>query len=67
MITIRAAVAPPPSRGARTPLSSVPCKAATSGAATGEGMEVVLGHPTPYTRGDISVGEAMSTTHQALS
>jgi hypothetical protein len=37
------------------------------GAATDEGMEVVLGHPTPYASGDISVGEAMSTTHQALS
>jgi hypothetical protein len=30
-------------------------------------MEVVLGHPTPYVSGDISMGEAMSTTHQALS
>jgi hypothetical protein len=67
MITIHAAVAPPPSRGAHTPLSLVPCKAVASGAAAGEGMEVVLGHPTPYARGDISVGEAMSTTHQALS
>jgi hypothetical protein len=45
----------------------VPHRAATSGAATGEGMEVVLGHPTPYTSGDISVGEAVSTAHQALS
>jgi hypothetical protein len=35
--------------------------------ATGEGMEVVLGHPTPYALGDISVGEAVSTAHQALS
>jgi hypothetical protein len=30
-------------------------------------MEVVLGHPTPYAPGDISVSEAMSTTHQGLS
>jgi hypothetical protein len=30
-------------------------------------MEVVLGHPTPYALGDISVGEAVSTAHQALS
>jgi hypothetical protein len=30
-------------------------------------MEVVLGHPTPYVPDDISVGEAMSTAHQALS
>jgi hypothetical protein len=29
-------------------------------------MEVVLGHPTPYVPGDISLGEAVSTTHQAL-
>jgi hypothetical protein len=43
----------------------VPRKAAV--AATGEGMEVVLGHPTLYASGDISVGEAMSTAHQALS
>jgi hypothetical protein len=30
-------------------------------------MEVVMGHPTPYAPGDISVGEAVSTAHQALS
>jgi hypothetical protein len=30
-------------------------------------MEVVLGHPTPYASGDISMGEAMSTAQQALS
>jgi hypothetical protein len=28
---------------------------------------VVLGHPTPYASGDISVSEAVSTAHQALS
>jgi hypothetical protein len=67
MIVIRTTVAPPPSRGARAPLSSVPRRAAASGAATGEGMEVVLGHPTPYAPGNISVGEAVSTAHQALS
>jgi hypothetical protein len=67
MIAVRVAVAPPPSRGARAPLSSAPRKAAALRAATGEGMEVVLGHPTPYAPGDISVGEAMSTAHQALS
>jgi hypothetical protein len=44
-----------------------PCTAAASGAATGAGMEVVLWHPTPYVSGDISVGEAVSTIHQALS
>jgi hypothetical protein len=67
MITIRTVAAPLPSRGARAPLSSVPRTAAASGAATGEGMEVVLGHPTPYAPGDISMGEAMSTAHPALS
>jgi hypothetical protein len=30
-------------------------------------MEVVLGHPTPYALGNISLGEAVSTAHQALS
>jgi hypothetical protein len=59
MITVHAAAAPPPSHSARAPLSLVPCRVAA--ASTGEGMEVVLGHPTPYTLGDISVGEAMST------
>jgi hypothetical protein len=67
MITVRAAVAPPPSRGARAPLSSAPRRAMASGAAAGEGMKVVLGHPTPYAPGDISVSEAVSTAHQALS
>jgi hypothetical protein len=38
-----------------------------SGAATGKGMEVVLGHPTPYALGNISVCEAVSTAHQAQS
>jgi hypothetical protein len=42
-------------------------RATVSGAATGKGMEVVLGHPTPYAPGDISVGEVMSTAHHALS
>jgi hypothetical protein len=36
MIAVRAAVAPPPSRGARAPPSSAPRRAATSGAATGK-------------------------------
>jgi hypothetical protein len=67
MIAIPMAAAPPLSRGARAPLSLVPRRAAASGDAVGEGMEVVLGHPTPYTLGDISVSEDVSTTHQALS
>jgi hypothetical protein len=49
MIAVHTAVAPPPSRGARAPFSSVPRTAAASGAATGEGMEVVQGIP-PLTR-----------------
>jgi phosphotransferase system IIA component len=67
MITVRTTTAPLPSRGARAPLSSMPHTVAVSGTATGEGMEVVLGHPTPYAPVDISVGEVVSTAHQALS
>jgi hypothetical protein len=67
MIAVHVAMAPLPSHGARAPLSSAPHRAAASGATTGEGMEVVLGHPTPYAPSDISVGEAMSTAHQAMS
>jgi hypothetical protein len=67
MISVRTGAAPPPSRGAHAPLSSAPPRATALGAAAGEGMEVVLGHPTPYAPNDISVGEAMSTAHQALS
>jgi hypothetical protein len=59
--------APPPSHGARAPLLLAPRRATASGAATGKGMEVVLGHPTPNSPGDISMSEAMSTAHQALS
>jgi hypothetical protein len=64
MIAVRTVAAPPPSRGARAPLSSTPRRAAASGAATSKGMEVVLGHSTPS---DISMSEALSTAHQALS
>jgi hypothetical protein len=67
MITVCAAVAPPPSHGARAPLLSVPNRAAASGAAASEGMEVVLGHPIPYALGDISVSEAVSMAHQAVT
>jgi hypothetical protein len=67
VITVRTAAAPPPSRGARAPLSSALHTVAAPGVATGEGMEVVLGHPTSYASGDISVGAAVSTAHQALS
>jgi hypothetical protein len=47
----------------------VPCRAAASGAATGEEMEVVLGHPTPYASGDISVhheGEDLADERRRL-
>jgi hypothetical protein len=67
MITVRTTAAPPPTRGARAPFSSVPYTTTASGAATDAGMEVVLGHPTPYAPDDISLGEAVSTAHQALS
>jgi hypothetical protein len=30
-------------------------------------MEVLMGHPTPYVSGNISVGEAVNMAHQALS
>jgi hypothetical protein len=63
MIAIRVALTPPPSHGVRAPPSSVPLRAVTLGAATGKGMEVVLGHPSPYAPGNISVGEALSTAH----
>jgi regulator of protease activity HflC (stomatin/prohibitin superfamily) len=64
IIIARVAVAPLPSRGARTPLSSTPRTTTASGATTGEVMEVVLGHPTPYALGDISVGEAQHVLHR---
>jgi hypothetical protein len=67
MIAVRAVAAHPSSRGARAPPSLVSRRATASRATTDEGMEVVLGHPTPYALGDISVGEAVSTAHQALS
>jgi hypothetical protein len=67
MITIRTAAAPPPSCGARAPFSLAPRTAVTSGATTDVGMEVVLGHLTPYVPDDISLVEAVSMAHQALS
>jgi hypothetical protein len=60
-------VAPPPSHGARAPFSPAPRTATTAGAATGAGLEVVLGHPTPYTLDDIPLREAMRIAHRALS
>jgi hypothetical protein len=63
MITVRMTATPPPSHGARAPFSPTPCMAA----ATDAGMEVVLGHPTPYVLDNNSLGEAVSTAHQALT
>jgi hypothetical protein len=45
----------------------VPRTTATSGAAFGAGVEVVLLHPTPYASDYISLGEVVGLTHQALS
>jgi hypothetical protein len=67
MIAVRTAVAPLPSRGVRAPISSALHRAADSGAAASEGMEVVMGHPTPYALGDIFMSEAVSTAHHTLS
>jgi hypothetical protein len=67
MIAVRMAAAPPPSCGARAPLSSAPHRVAASGAAASEGMEVALGHPPLHAPGDISMSEAVSTAHQELS
>jgi hypothetical protein len=50
MIVVRTVTAPPMSHGARAPLSSAPRGALTSGAVASEEMEVVLGHPPPFTR-----------------
>jgi hypothetical protein len=67
MTAVRMTAAPPPSRGARAPLSPAPHRATASGAAASEGMEVILGYPPLHAPGDISVSEAVSTVHQALS
>jgi hypothetical protein len=67
MIAVRTAVAPLPSRGVRAPISSALHRAADSGAAASEGMEVVMGHPTPYALGDIFMSEVVSTAHHTLS
>jgi hypothetical protein len=53
------AAAPSPSHGAPVPSSPVPRIADGAGAASVVGLEVVLGHPTPYAPDDIP--------HQALS
>jgi hypothetical protein len=66
MIATRAAT-PSPSHGTPAPFSSVPRIAATRGAASGAGLAVVLGHPTPYAPDDIPLGEVVSMAHRALS
>jgi hypothetical protein len=54
------ALAPSPSHAAPAPFSLAPHTTAFTGAATDAGLEVVLGHPTPYAPDDIPLGEAMS-------
>jgi hypothetical protein len=66
MIDARA-VAPSPSHGAPASFLPAPHIAAATGAVFGAGLKVVLGHPTPYALDDIPLGEAVSTTHWALS
>jgi hypothetical protein len=66
MISVHA-VTPSLSHGAPAPSSLAPRIAAAVGVASGVGLEVVLGHPTPYVPGDITLDEAVSTAHQALS
>jgi hypothetical protein len=64
---VTCAVAPSPSHGVPAQFLLVPCIAAAAGAASSVGLEVVLGHPSPYAPDDIPLGEAMSTAHWALS
>jgi hypothetical protein len=60
-------VAASPSHGAPAPSLPVPRIAAATGAVSGAGLEVVLGHPIPYAPDDIPLGEAVSISHRALS
>jgi hypothetical protein len=62
MIVVHSA-ARSPSHGAPAPFSPAPRTATAAGA----GLDVVLGHPTPYAPDDIPLGEVVSTTHRALS
>jgi hypothetical protein len=57
MIAARTA-APSPSHSAPVPFSPAPRIAAVAGAASDAGLEVVLGHPTPYALDHIPLGEA---------
>jgi hypothetical protein len=66
MIATRA-MTPSPSHGVPRSLSLAPRTAAATDVAAGVGLEVVLGHSTPYVLDDIRLGEAVSTAHQALS
>jgi hypothetical protein len=61
------ATTPSPSRGASALSPPAPRIAAAVGVASVTGLEVVLGHPTPYAPDDIPLGEAVSTAHRALS
>jgi hypothetical protein len=59
--------APSPSHGAPASFSPAPNIAAAAEAASGTGLEVVPGHPTPYVSDDIPLSEAVSMPHRALS
>jgi hypothetical protein len=65
MIAVHAA-APSPSHGALAPSSPVPRIAAGTGDVSDAGLEVVLGHPTPYASDGIPLGKAVSIAHRAM-
>jgi hypothetical protein len=60
-------VAPSPSHGTPASLSPAPRITVARGAASVAGLEVVLGHPTPYSADNIPLGEVVSMAHRALS
>jgi hypothetical protein len=63
------AASPSPLHGAATASSPAPRAAAATGIAVGVAVrpEVIMGHPTFYVSDDISLDEAVSTAHRALS
>jgi hypothetical protein len=63
------AASPSPPHGAATASSPAPRAATAIGIAVGVAVrpEVIMGHPTFYVSDDISLDEAVSTAHRALS
>jgi hypothetical protein len=59
--------APSPSHGAPAPSSPAPHIAASTGAVSGVGLEVVLGHRTPYAPDDIPLGGVLSVVPAAAT